>query len=175
MSERPVSLQFPHLPAEAWKLYLEDRLGDASAAAIERHLDGCPDCRDRLEEADGSRLFRRLRSLQVRDEVFEGFWEAVREELPVTPGRLPDAAAESAPPRGAWGRRLAFLGGVASVVLAFALQPSAPLDKGAAPASCPPAVAHLQLTKAECRALFEVSFDEPPVVIYQPGLDLEKL
>ncbi len=42
---------FPHLPLEAWTLFLADALPDAAAMRLERHLSECTECRQALEKA----------------------------------------------------------------------------------------------------------------------------
>jgi anti-sigma factor RsiW len=155
---------FPHLPSEAWSLYLRDELTGASLASVESHLEDCPACRRSLEQADPSFLFRRLRELPLREDALAGLWEGVRAELDPAPtrnvvGRNP-----------ARGERFALLAGAAAVLFTvLTLQ----VFSDRAPAD---ACTQLALSGSECRDLFvDVRFDEEPTLFVEASADLSEL
>lgn len=152
---------FPHLPAEAWELFLRDALDGPSLQSLENHLAGCAACSRSLEQADASFLFRRLREVPLREDALDGLWAEVRAEL-----RPADA------PAGRTRERFALLAGAATVLLAaLTLQALLP---GGTPSLEP--CAQLALSSDECRDLFlDVSFDEEPTLFVQTSADLAEL
>ena len=72
-----MSRDFLHLPAESWRLLLDDELDDAARERVEHHLDECEACRAVLEAEDPTRIFARLRDVPAPPETWDGFWEAM--------------------------------------------------------------------------------------------------
>ena len=160
---------FPHLPAEAWELYLDDELRGASLRSVEEHLDGCEDCRAVLEHRDPSRLFRRLRDLPVREQALEGLWDAVRAEIGAPAARPAPAQRRE---------RLGLLAGAATLLLSLVLFQS--VGPGTAPHRTALFQAddctRLALTSEECRGLFvDVRFDSEPPLLVDAAADLAEL
>lgn len=187
---------FPHLPRESWERYLSDELGEVAAERIEAHLASCPPCRHVLEAQDPTRVFRRLRGLRVREERWEGFWDGIRAEMrrPQEDGEpTPELPSTRQPTR--HGGRLRGLAAAAVVVACAAVawtalrpdeKPSVaagrPGTSTTAPGSgtetipCPPAMAHLNLTRRECEELARPIHLSPETdVIIRPDLDLRDL
>lgn len=154
---------FPHLPAEAWRLHLDDALEGAARARMEAHLDECADCCAIFVAADPSRAFRMLREPPPA-ETWDGFWEELQPEL-----------AAARPRRMATSVMLAALAAAASVA-AFAL--ALGLGRGERPVDpcAAPALASLELTRAECDALFsgEIQAEEKELIVVRE-LDLREL
>jgi len=192
--------RFPHLPAESWDLFLEERLPAESTRRLEEHLDACAECRRALEQADPSRLFRRLRGLEVRPEVWDGFWEDLSAQLSADAPEGDDELATDMPagvsseatpppsasrPATAPARRpapwLAAAAALAVVTLAGVLATWGPTGSEPpvirADGSCPPSAAGLALSRDECAALFSDRLDrlQPQVVIVRADLDLRGL
>jgi anti-sigma factor RsiW len=175
--------RFPHLPAESWALFLDERLPSESTRRLERHLDACPECRQVLEQADPSRVFRRLRGLAVRPEIWAGFWDDLAPQLgprtaaagPAASGRPSDAGARRAPLGFAAGVAAALIGVVALVATQRGAAPPPPARPSAG--SCPPSAQALGLSRDECSALFSEMLDrlQPELVIVRADLDLRGL
>jgi hypothetical protein len=183
------SRPFPHLPADAWELFLRDELPGPSERKLEDHLDECPECVSVLEERDPSRIFRRLRGLQVRadkaEDVWSGFFEGIAREIQSTDDSTQDARAPRSrrvpSGRQTWRERTGYLAGVASFVLAVVLfHDGTPLRQATTTLPCPPDViasSTLQqpLSCEEYQSLYEVRFEAPSQVVIVPNLDLETL
>lgn len=175
--------RFPHLPAESWELFLADRLPEPSTRRLEEHVARCPECRSVLERADPTRVFSRLRALEVRPESWEGFWEELAPRLVRRPARTASpAAGETAGPPSRGGLALAAGAAAAlALVLGLAVMVGAPSREAGVPATgeeaCPPRVAALGLTLEECLALHGHAIVPagPPEVIIRPDLDLRGL
>lgn len=133
-----MSPSFPHLPAEAWAAFLEDRLEGDARARVETHVDDCAACRGILFEADPSRAFRMLR-VPAPEGTWDGFWE-----------RLEPALREPARPRGRWIALAAAASVVGVSLLVIATRPEPPPPDPCAA----PQVAALKLSRAECEALY---------------------
>jgi hypothetical protein len=151
---------FPHLPAEAWELYLRDELTGPSLESIESHLAGCGDCSRALEQADPSFLFRRLRDLPLREQALTGFWDDVRSEI-----------EPAAPARSSRRERFALLAGAATVLLGVLMLQLLPQTSS----STEPCL-QLALSSSECRSLFQdVRFDDEPALFVETSADLAGL
>lgn len=140
---------FPHLPAEAWTLWLADELEGAGRARVEDHVASCADCRRIVLLHDPARAAFLLREAPAPS--WDGFWDELQPQLG------PPAAARSRRRHG-----LIALGAAASLVVAvFAgrslMTPgpaSGSLTAVAADPCAAPALANLRMTKAECEALY---------------------
>ncbi len=165
---------FPHLPTEAWGLYLRDELTGPSLQSVESHLESCAACRRSLEQADPSFLFRRLRDLPLREAALAGFWDEVR-------AGLEPAAVGGTPTRLRSARRrehLGFLAGAATLLLAVLALQVLPSNSPASEAALfqSETCIRLALSSSECRDLFvDVRFDSEPTVFVEASADLTEL
>ena len=170
---------FPHLPAEGWELFLRDELSGPSLLSVESHLDGCAACRQALEAADPSRLFRRLRGLPVKEEALAGLWESVRAEIQAPALDGSGRPGLDGPARTVRRReRVALFAGAATLALAAVLLSVAVPDDEAARSSIfrPEPCVQLALSSEECRGLFvDVSFDAEPPLVVAAAIDLSEL
>ncbi|MEM7246994.1 MAG: hypothetical protein AAF533_16725 [Acidobacteriota bacterium] len=111
---------FPHLPADAWELFRQDRLPASSTEKMEEHLEGCDDCRQVLRSLEPTRLFAELRGWEPEPTD----WSDATADLL---GALPERGAAAEPQRIRSGlARWGFLSGVASVLMLLALPSQAP-------------------------------------------------
>jgi serine/threonine protein kinase len=89
----------PHPTDRTLRAFGLGRLDDASAESVNRHLEGCPDCRRRVAAMSADSFLDRLRNAGARPEPLQSAFSSTDGPSPLDPGAAPaPPPADTLPP-----------------------------------------------------------------------------